>query len=161
MDTKKLLKAIKLIVENEVKKQLIVERKSMKESLLHELKQQSVKRVTNVVEKDPLDVEHIFEETKKTQKPLFTKKSPLTEVLNETYQSGEWRNINSGGTFTSDMAQSFAGGGMMNQSTIQDSEGRSISMDALAQTEAGASVVNAITRDYSQLMKVMNNKKKR
>ena len=59
------------------------------------------------------------------------------------------------------MAQSFAGGGMMNQSTIQDSEGRSISMDALAQTEAGASVVNALTRDYSQLMKVMNNKSKR
>jgi hypothetical protein len=162
MDTKKLLKAIKLIVENEVKKQLIVERKSMKESLLHELKQQSVKRVTNVVEKDPLDVDHLFETKKpQTQKPLFTKKSPLTEVLNETYQSGEWRNINSGGTFTSDMAQSFAEGNMMNQSTIQDSEGRNVSIDALAQTEAGASVVNALTRDYSQLMKVMNNKNKR
>lgn len=161
MDTKKLLKAIKLIVENEVKKQLIVERKSMKESLLHELRGNSVKRVSSIVEKDPLDVEHIFEGTKKIQKPLFTKKSPLTEVLNETYQSGEWRNINSGGTFTSDMAQSFAVGSTMNQSTIQDSEGRSVSVDALAQTEAGASVVNALTRDYSQLMKVMNNKKKR
>ena len=165
MDTKKLIKAIKLIVENEVKKQLAVETKSIKESLLREFKQQSVKRVTTVVDKDPLDVEYIFKgnTNKKTQKPLFTKKSPLTEVLNETYQSGEWRNINSGGTFTSDMAQSFMGGGnhMVDTSTVQDLDGKPVSMDTLAQTEAGASVVSALTRDYSQLMKVMNNKTKR
>jgi len=34
-------------------------------------------------------------------------------------------------------------------------------MDTLAQTEAGAAVVDALTKDYSALMQAMNNKKKR
>jgi hypothetical protein len=49
----------------------------------------------------------------------------------------------------------------MEESVVQDSEGRAVSMDTLAQTEAGAAVVDALTKDYSALMQVMNNKKKR
>jgi len=161
MDTKKLIQAIKMLVESEVKKRFAEEKKILKQSIIKELKQQPIKQTTPLVEKDPLDVDHLFETKKpQTQKKLFNNDSPISSILNETYQSGEWRDIG-GRSFTSDMAQSFTGGSMMNQSNIQDSEGRAVSMDTLAQTEAGVAVLGALTRDYSALMQVMNNKKKR
>ena len=40
-----------------------------------------------------------------------------------------------------------------------DTEGRPVNVKQLAQTEAGAAVVNALTRDYSSLMKAINKKK--
>ena len=162
MDTKKLIQAIKILVESEVKKRFAEEKKILKQSIIKELKQQPIRQTTPLVEKDPLDVDHLFETKKpQTQKKLFNNDSPISSILNETYQSGEWRDIGGGRTFTSDMAQSFTGGSMMNQSNIQDSEGRAVSMDTLAQTEAGVAVLGALTRDYSALMQVMNNKKKR
>ena len=165
MDTKKLIQAIKMLVESEVKRKFAEEKKFLKESIIKELKQQPIKQSTKLMEKDPLDVEHLFETKKpQTQKKLFNNSSPISSILNETYQSGEWRDINSGRSFTSDMAQSFGsmkGMGMMEESVVQDSEGRAIPMETLAKTDAGASVVDALTKDYSALMQAMNNKKKR
>ena len=165
MDTKKLIQAIKMLVESEVKRKFAEEKKFLKESIIKELKQQPIKQYTKLMEKDPLDVEHLFETKKpQTQKKLFNNSSPISSILNETYQSGEWRDINSGRSFTSDMAQSFGsmkGMGMMEESVVQDSEGRAIPMETLAKTDAGAAVVDALTKDYSALMQVMNNKKKR
>ena len=40
-----------------------------------------------------------------------------------------------------------------------DTEGRKIDVTKLASTEAGAAVVNAITKDYSALMKAIDKKK--
>lgn len=40
-----------------------------------------------------------------------------------------------------------------------DAEGRPVDVKKLAETEAGAAVVNALTRDYSSLMKAINKKK--
>lgn len=42
---------------------------------------------------------------------------------------------------------------------VTDHEGRRIDMKQLAQTEAGAAVVDALTKDYSALMKAIDSKK--
>jgi hypothetical protein len=163
MDTKKLIKAIQLIIKEEVRKEVAKEKKALRKSLMNEMK----KSQPQVVERDPLDIEHVFEQ--RTQQPTqpaksFTNNSMLNEMLNETAQGGEWRSINSngvgGGMFNSSQAQAF-GGGMMNQQpqVLQTAEGRAVSTEQLQQTEAGQAVVNALTRDYSKLMKHMNDKK--
>jgi len=158
MDTKKLIKAIQLIIKEEVKKEVAKKEKALRKSLMNEIKQSQPK----VVEKDPLDVDHIFE-TKQESKS-FTKNSMLNDMLNETAQGGEWRSINSngvgGGMFNSSQAQSFGSmmGGQQPQ-VLQTAEGGQVSTQQLQQTEAGQAVVNALTRDYSGLMKHMNNKK--
>jgi len=160
MDTKKLIKAIQLIIKEEVKKEVAKKEKALRKSLMNEIKQSQPK----VVEKDPLDVDHIFEGTQTQQEKSFTNNSMLNAMLNETAESGEWRNINSngvgGGMFNSSQAQSFGSmmGGQQPQ-VLQTAEGGQVSTQQLQQTEAGQAVVNALTRDYSGLMKHMNNKK--
>lgn len=159
MDTKKLIKAIQLIIKEEVKKEVAKKEKALRKSIMNEMKQSQPK----IVEKDPLDVEHIFETSHKT-KQSFTGNSMLNDMLNETAQGGEWRSINSngvgGGMFNSSQAQSFGSmmGGQQPQ-VLQTAEGGQVSTQQLQQTEAGQAVVNALTRDYSGLMKHMNDKK--
>lgn len=161
MDTNKLFKAIQIIVQEEVKKEVAKREKAIRESILKEIKSKSVK--PKMVEKDPLDVSHVFESKTPTKKtgPQFEGK--FASLLNETADSGEWRSINSmGGAFNSN--QAMAWGGMTQQSTpsvLQTAEGRSVSVEQLQQTEAGQAVVDALTRDYSGLMKAINAKKGR
>lgn len=158
MDSKKLIKAIQLIIKEEVKKEVAKKEKALRKSLMSEIKQSQ----PQVVQKDPLDVEHIFE-TKQESKS-FTKNSMLNDMLNETANGGEWRSINSngvgGGMFNSSQAQSFGGRMSTQQSQIlQTAEGGQVSTQQLQQTDAGKAVVDALTRDYSGLMKHMNDKK--
>ena len=156
MDTKKLIKAIQLIIKEEVKKEVAKREKVIRESILKEMKQSQPK----VVEKDPLDVDHIFETSQQT-KQSFTGNSMLNDMLNETAQGGEWRSINGpGGVFQSSQAQGW-GGFNQQPSALQTAEGNTISVERLQQTEAGQAVVNAVTRDYSQLMKAIDKKKGR
>ena len=149
MDTKKLIKAIQLIIKEEVKKEVAKKEKALRKSIMNEMKQSQPK----VVEKDPLDVDHIFE-TNHSTKQSFTNNSMLNDMLNETAQGGEWRSINSngvgGGMFNSSQAQSFGSmmGGQQPQ-VLQTAEGGQVSTQQLQQTEAGQAVVNALTRDYS------------
>lgn len=151
MDTKKFIKAIQLIIKEEVKKEVAKKEKSLRKSILKELKQSQPK----VVKKDPLDVDHIFETKQETKS--FTKNSSLNDMLNETAQSGEWRNLNGGPqVFNSSQAQGWGGG---SPSVLQNADGRSVSTEQLQQTDAGKAVVDALTRDYSGLMKHINNKK--
>ena len=158
MDSKKLIKAIQLIIKEEVKKEVAKKEKALRKSLMSEIK----KSQPQVVQKDPLDVEHIFE-TKQESKS-FTKNSMLNDMLNETANGGEWRSINSngvgGGMFNSSQAQSFGSmmGGQQPQ-ILQTAEGGQVSTQQLQQTDAGKAVVDALTRDYSGLMKHMNDKK--
>jgi len=155
MDTKKLIKAIQLIIKEEVKKEVAKREKSLRESILKEMKQSQPK----VVERDPLDVDHIFE-TSHTNNQSFTGNSMLNDMLNETAQGGEWRSINGpGGVFNASQAQGWGGGLNTQQSTFQTAEGGQVSAQQLQQTEAGKAVVNAVTRDYSQLMKAIDKKK--
>ena len=154
MDTKKLIKAIQLIIKEEVKKEVAKREKVIRESILKEVKHSQPK----VVEKDPLDVDHIFE-TKQQTKQSFTDNSMLNDMLNETAQGGEWRSINGqGGVFQSSQAQGW-GGFNQQPSVLQTAEGNAVSVERLQQTEAGQAVVNALTRDYSGLMKHINAKK--
>ena len=155
MDTKKLIKAIQLIIKEEVKKEVAKKEKALRKSILKELKESQPK----VVEKDPLDVEHIFETSKQT-KQSFTGNSMLNDMLNETAQGGEWRSINGpGGVFNASQAQGWGGFNQQTPSVLQTAEGGQVSTQQLQQTEAGQAVVNALTRDYSGLMKHINNKK--
>ena len=154
MDTKKLIKAIQLIIKEEVKKEVAKKEKSLRKSIIKELKNSQPK----VVEKDPLDVDHIFE--KKQEPKSFTKNSMLNDMLNETAQGGEWRSINGGPqVFNSSQAQGWGGMNQQTPSVLQTAEGRQVSTEQLQQTEAGQAVVNALTRDYSGLMKTINDKK--
>ena len=154
MDTKKLIKAIQLIIKEEVKKEVAKKEKALRKSLMNEIKQSQPK----VVEKDPLDVDHIFETNQ--QSKSFTGNSTLNDMLNETAQGGEWRSINgTGGVFNASQAQGWGGGMNTQQSTFQTAEGGQVSAQQLQQTEAGKAVVSAVTRDYSQLMKAIDKKK--
>jgi hypothetical protein len=157
MDTKKLIKAIQLIIKEEVRKEVAKKEKVLRKSLMNEIKQ------SEVVERDPLDIEHVFEQ--KTEQPAksFTNNSMLNEMLNETAQGGEWKSINStgvgSGMFNSSQAQSFGGRVGQGPQVLQTAEGRAVSTEQLQQTEAGQAVVNALTKDYSGLMKHINAKK--
>ena len=153
MDTKKLIKAIQLIIKEEVKKEVAKKEKALRKSILKELKESQ----PQVVETDPLDVDHIFEN--KQESKSFTKNSTLNDMLNETAQSGEWRSINGqGGVFQSSQAQGW-GGFNQQPSVLQTAEGGQVSTQQLQQTDAGKAVVDALSRDYSGLMKHINNKK--
>jgi 2,3-bisphosphoglycerate-independent phosphoglycerate mutase len=163
MDTKKLIKAIQLIIKEEVRKEVAKEKKALRKSLMNEIK----KSQPQVVEKDPFDVGHIFKENVRQPKPQqeksYTSNSTLNDMLNETAESGEWRSINSNGVgngvFQSSQAQSFGGGVGQEPQVLQNVDGRTVSTDQLQQTDAGKAVVDALTRDYSGLMKHMNKKK--
>ena len=158
MDTKKLIKAIQLIIKEEVKKEVGNKEKSIRESILKEMKQSQ----PIVAEKDPLDVDHIFEATQTQHEKSFTNNSMLNAMLNETAQGGEWKSINGpGGVFNASQAQGWGGGINTQQSTFQTAEGGQVSAQQLQQTDAGKAVVDALTRDYSGLMKHINNKKGR
>ena len=158
MDTKKLIKAIQLIIKEEVKIEVAKKEKSLRKSIMNEIK----KSQPVIVEKDPLDIEHVFESSENNTKK-FSGKSTLSDMLNETAQSGEWRNINSNGVgngvFQSSQAQSFGGGMGQQPHILQNADGRAVSTDQLQQTDAGKAVVSALTRDYSGLMKHINTKK--
>jgi hypothetical protein len=156
MDTTKLVKAIQIIVKEEVKKEMAKREKVIRESILKEVKKSKPKRV----EADPLDVDHIFEQKQQTQKKEMFKSTGFADLLNETADNGEWRSINGqGGMFNSTQAQGWGGGLNTQNSTFQTAEGRQVSAQQLQQTEAGQAVVNAVTRDYSALMKAIDKKK--
>ena len=48
---------------------------------------------------------------------------------------------------------------MATPAVITDLEGRTVNMQRLSETEAGAAVVNALTKDYRSLMKAIDKKK--
>jgi hypothetical protein len=155
MDTKKLIYALKLIIQEEVSKEITKREKHLRASIIKELKQSQ----PPVVKNDPLDVSHIFENKQKPKKEMF-KSTGFSDLLNETADSGEWRSINStNGAFNS--TQAHAWGHMTNQNpqVLQNVDGKAVSVEKLQQTEAGQAVVNALTRDYSSLMKTISAKK--
>lgn len=97
--------------------------------------------------------------TPKFKKKTFTKNKMLNSILNETAEhQQEWKSMQ-GTEFTSDMAQSFRsansmdafGGGKLTaqQMIPADRQGR----------EVPEAVSNALTKDYSALMKAINKKK--
>ena len=99
------------------------------------------------------------------EKQTFTKNSILNDVLNETAMDEEWKTMG-GGTYTSDRVHELMGGNPMMANTEQGKEKRrqvgaveSLKAQGVSSEQVGEDVVNALTRDYSGLMKAMNKKK--
>lgn len=161
MDTNKLFKAIQIIVQEEVKKEVAKQQNAIRESILKEIKLTSVQKRTPVSK--PLDTIQIVESqtSRKKSGPKFEGK--FASLLNETANDGEWRSINSnsaGGAFNSTHAAAW-GGLTETPNILQSAEGRAIPIEQLQKTDAGQAVVNALTRDYSSLMKAIDSKKGR
>ncbi len=162
MKAKQLADLLEVIVRKVVREEL--------KPILKEIKQSSkpiIKEVTKPL--DPLDVSDVLEtERLKKQNPTmeFSKNTMLNEMLNETAESGEWKNLD-GRTFTSGQAQGFnrqvmaeklgySNGVPTAQSMMPtvDPDGKPLNVNI-----EGTAVGDALTKDYSKLMKTINAKK--
>ena len=105
MKAKDLAQLLEVIVRKVVREELkpiLSEVKKSQKPIIKEIKSKKVKV-------DPLDINisEIIAEDRKVSKPKsFIKNPMLNEMLNETHQSGEWRNMD-GNPYTSNQAQSF------------------------------------------------------
>ena len=172
MNTRQLAKLLEAVVRKVVREEL---KPIIKEN--YQIANTS-KKVKPTKKFDPLDVSHIFEENisstnnqkskiNKKSKKVFSKNKVLNGILNETYESDEWRSINSNQAFTSQHAQGFNRGAMAemigyggtkptvtNMTPTVDPDGRPLNVNL-----EGTKVGDALTRDYSSLMKKLNSKK--
>lgn len=115
---------------------------------------------------DPFDVSDILDASRtqsESPKVEYTKNLMLNEMLNDTRASGEWKSMDS--TFGANQAQGFNKQSMASQlgygeeSMIPDTDvdGRPTNMEALQ----SSGVADALTKDYSGLMKAIAAKKGR
>ena len=159
MKAKQLAQLVEVIVRKVVREELkpiIAEVKNASKPIIKETKS----KPKRIVETDPLDIDMrtilSMEENKKTpQAKTFTKNSMLNEMLNETMQDGEWRNMDA--QFGSNQAQAWSGRETTTVAPTQDIDGRPVDTS----NPEVANVVGAITKDYSQLMKAIDKKKGR
>jgi len=157
MKAKQLAQLVEVIVRKVVREELkpiIAEVKNASKPIIKETKS----KPKRIVETDPLDIDMrailSIEENKKTpQAKTFTKNSMLNEMLNETMQDGEWRNMDA--QFGSNQAQAWSGRETTTVAPTQDIDGRPVDTS----NPEVANVMGAITKDYSQLMKAIDKKK--
>lgn len=145
MDSKSFIKTLRTIIREEVQSAVRTELHSL-------LTEQTKKSYTGPVTKLPIHSKKQLQKTKS-----FVKDPLLNEMLNDT--ASRPLNLSEGNTmsFTSDMAQAF---GMMRSSEpsimpAHDLDGRPVNMN----NDNVATVVNAMTKDYSALMKAIDKKK--
>ena len=99
----------------------------------------------------------------KPEQKYYSKNKVLNDVLNETAisdKSNEWETLG-GSTYTSDRINEVVGDSytdMMNGSGEQNADALVKSMGG-DPDEVGDTLKNALTRDYSDLMKAMDKKK--
>jgi hypothetical protein len=162
MDSKEFIKALRTLIREEVRAAVRDEIKALNE--------------TKTVSKPKLTAEAIWESmgstTSKstgahttTPKPKkFVKDPLLNELLNDTASNPIQltEGYDTIGSFSAEMAQGF--GMMRNTDTsintpavapVRDLDGRAVNMN----NEKVATVVNAMTKDYSALMKAIDKKK--
>ena len=162
MKTKQFAELLEIIVRKVVREEL--------KPILNEVRRNSKPIIKERATKefDPLDVSHILETKKpkkQTPKMKFSENPLLNQMLNETAESGEWRTMDS--TFGANQAQGFNRASMAEQlgygskhPTVQnmmptlDPEGRPMNVNI-----EGTAVGDALTKDYSALMKTINAKK--
>jgi len=147
MNSKSFVKILRKVIREEVKL-------AVKEILTEE------KTDHNKVMSHGIDLHGLTESVPKKKKRKFSKNSMLNDILNET--SGVTpdgplvaQEYPSMGNFKSDMAESF---GMPRQSqtlATTDVNGAPVNMS----NEKVATTVNAMTKDYSALMKAIDKKK--
>tara|TARA_Y100001938_G_C8034748_1_gene402701 strand:+ start:82 stop:528 length:447 start_codon:yes stop_codon:yes gene_type:complete len=147
MDTNKFVKAIQTLIKEEVRKQVAKEKLAIRESIIQEMSTPQPK--------------------KKVKKPnVKFKQGKFSEMLNETVDN--WPTMG-GGTLTANSAQGMDRATMASmmglsssptpQSMIptQDSDGRPVDVNAVMNSSVG----QALTKDYSGLMKAIDKKKGR
>ena len=98
--------------------------------------------------------------TKPVEKKHYSKNSVLNDVLNETAMDDEWKTMG-GGTYDSNKMNDVVGksyGDMMNGNQKPNADTMVRSMGGNPDTVSDT-LKNALTRDYSELVKAMDKKK--
>jgi hypothetical protein len=157
MKAKELAQLLEVIVRKVVREELkpiITEVRNASKPIIKETKSKP-KKV-----KDPLDINisDILKEerTVTPSKPkTFVKNPLLNDMLNETMNDGEWRNMDA--QFGSNQAQGFVGRNSNTIAPTVDIDGRPVDTN----NEEVANVMGAMTKDYSALMKAIDKKKGR
>lgn len=147
MDTKSFIKALRTIIREEVQSAVRNELRSL-------LTEQPKKSYT------PTVTETAMHSKKQMQKPKSFVKDPLlNDLLNDT--ASRPLNLSEGNmmSFTSDMAQAFGAMRSNGPSIVPsyDLDGRPVNVE----NDNVATVVNAMNKDYSALMKAIDKKKGR
>ena len=151
MNKKELIKIIELVVRKEVKKQ-------MTEIFINDEKEMSL---SETISKPKV--------AKKKSKKQYTKNTALNEVLNNTKPLGQQETDEyptlGGGVLGSDNMAEVLGYGDLGKGQNKEKAREMAAVDSIK--KAGVSVdqvpedvQNALTRDYSGLMKAIDNKKK-
>ena len=151
MNKKELIKIIELVVRKEVKKQ-------MTEIFINDEKEMSL---SETISKPKV--------AKKKSKKQYTKNKVLNEVLNNTKPLGQQETEEyptlGGGVLGSDNMAEVLGYGDLGRGQNKEKAREMAAVDSIK--KAGVSVdqvpedvQNALTRDYSGLMKAIDNKKK-
>ena len=145
MDTNKFVKALKVLIKEEVRKEVNKQKLAIRESIIQEMSQP--------------------QQNKKVRKPnVKFKDNKFSDLLNETVDA--WPTMG-GQTLTSNSAQGMDRATMASmmglsssptpQSMIPqtDSDGKRVDVNAVMNSGVG----EALTKDYSQLMKAIAKKK--
>ena len=169
MKKKELINIIERLVRKEVKKQV-------NEIFINEGKKALASRsIVNDEVSSSLtqlaEQEYTQPKPKKKEFKEYTKNDALNKVLNETVggipqgDKGAYPTMG-GGAYTSDRVNELMGGNPMMANTEQGKEKRrqvgaveSLKAQGVSSEQVGEDVVNALTRDYSGLMKAINKKK--
>jgi len=167
MKARQLSKLVEAIVRKVIREELKPIIMELNESKRTKTKKTITKKPKKKV--DPFDVSNVLNEHRVKSKPKmkFAKDSMINQLLTETYDNNEWRDMNGSNMYTSQNAQAFNRGNMAeaigygsqvatttNMTPTVDPEGRPMDVN-LEGTAVGA----ALTRDYSALMKKINSKK--
>ncbi len=143
MKTQGFVKLLRKVIREEVRNVIVKELKP----ILNEVN----------INKHDINLHEVLDTPKKPKQPVmkkqYTKNAALNDILNETASTPpeEWNSMN----FRSDMAEAF---GMQSSNTplaTKGINGERIDMN----NEAVATTVNAMTKDYSALMKAIDKKK--
>ena len=140
MKSNKLVSLIKEVVKQEVKKQIT-------DILINE---------TNIPKSKPVV------KNKKVEEKNYTDNPTLNKILNETAQQQEEYPTLGGGTFDSSRMTEMLGygGGLGNKEVKREVAAASTLQSAgMTKESAPEHLTNALTRDYSDLMKAIDKKK--
>jgi hypothetical protein len=145
MDTKKFTTVLRKIIREEVTK-------AVRREMRHALNEQKTNHSKTI--EHGLNLHEMMDEPAPTPAPRrqYAKNSMLNDILNETgplRENNSWNSMN----FNSQMAQSYANTPAVAPPT--DLDGRPVNTG----NEKVATVVNAMTKDYSALMKAIDKKK--
>ena len=139
MKSNKLVSLIKEVVKQEVKKQIT-------DILINE---------TNIPKTKPVV------KKKKVKEQKFTDNVMLNQILNETAQQQEEYPTLGGGTFDSSLATELLGYGSLGNDEVKREVAAASTLQSAGMTPDSAPehLTNALTRDYSGLMKAIDKKK--